>query len=77
MSFNEDNILLDVQMRAASTTNSNTNVIMSKMLLGQVTSHLRKSSREHQVVDIALFLVYDEISNGHLQLRTKTYHHQT
>jgi hypothetical protein len=58
MGFDEDHILLDVDVTATSTANSNADMIVSKMLLGEVTSNLGESSREHEVGDVTLLLVY-------------------
>jgi hypothetical protein len=33
-------------------------MIVSKMLLGEITSNLGEGSREHEVGDVALLLVY-------------------
>jgi hypothetical protein len=41
--LNVDDLLFDVQMRTTSSANSNANMDMSEMLLGQITSHLWES----------------------------------
>jgi hypothetical protein len=57
MCLHIDHILLDVDVTTTCTTDTNTDVIMSKMLLGEITSDLGKGSREHEVVDVTLLLV--------------------
>ena len=57
MCLNEDHILLDVDMTATSTTNSDTDVIVCKVLLGEITSDLGEGCREHEIVDVTLLLV--------------------
>jgi hypothetical protein len=55
--LNPNNILLYVDVRGASTTYTNADMVMSEMLLGQEASSFWECSREHHVGDVSLLLI--------------------
>jgi hypothetical protein len=58
--LHKHNILLNIKMGAARTPDSNTDVNVGEVLLGKIPSRLREGSRKQEVLDVTLFLIYNQ-----------------
>ena len=55
--LNKDNVLLDIAVRASSTSDTESDIISRKIVLGQVAKGLRESGREQKILDLIIILV--------------------